>query len=277
VRGRLNPPAAGFRFPGADPNEVHMVPNRIAPALGMLALAAACGGAARAQQGQPDWSYVGRSGQLVWGRLNPAYAACEKGRQQSPVDIRNTHRNRALQPLAFHYLAMKPTLVNTGNAIQLDFPPGSYMEAGGHRYDLFRIEFHHPGEVPVKGRLSDMSLEMLHRDAEGKMAIVAVRLNEGAANTVLAALWPVMPKKLGETAAVKDYVNAAALLPADRSYWTFPGSLSSPPCTEGVTWFVLEQQVEIARDQLRTFAALFPRNSRDPQPIHGRRIEEASF
>jgi carbonic anhydrase len=115
----------------------------------------------------------------------------------------------------------------------------------------------------------------MHRSADGKLAVVAVRLMEdiGNPNAVLAALWPHMPTTAGATEKVQEMVSAGGLLPADRGYWTYTGSLTAPPCTEGVQWFVLEQELSLSRDQLRAFAAIFRMNTRGLQEAHGRRIE----
>ena len=120
--------------------------------------------------------------------------------------------------------------------------PGSYIVYGGVRYDLVQFHFHHPAEEPVKGKLSDMVVHLLHKSADGKVIVVAVRLAEdiGKPNAVLAALWPQLPAKVGATEKVTELVNPAGLLPADRGYWTYMGSLTTPPCTEGVRWFVFE-------------------------------------
>jgi len=118
-------------------------------------------------------------------------------------------------------------------------------------------------------------VELLHKSADGKLAVVEVRLGEevGSPNAVLATLWEHLPKTAGQTDKVTDLVNAGGLLPADRGYWTYSGSLATPPCTEGVRWFVFEQEISIGRDQLRAFAALFKINSRPLQDAHGRHIE----
>ena len=221
------------------------------------------------------WDYTGKRGELVWGKLDPAYQACSKGHEQSPLDIRGAHLNKALPPIEFHYIAGAVKLENDGHTVAVHVDPGSYMVAGGVRYELVEYDFHHPSEEAVKGKLTDMEVHLLHRSADGKLAVVAVRLNEdtGNPNAVLAALWPHLPTKAGASEKVADMVNPGGLLPADRGYWTYMGSLTTPPCTEGVRWFILEQELSISRDQLRAFAALFTVNTRPLQDPHGRRIE----
>jgi carbonic anhydrase len=222
-----------------------------------------------------NWSYQGHTGPLVWGKLDPAYGACARGHDQSPVDIRGAHLNSALQPIQFHYIGGPVTLENTGRALVAHVDPGSYILAGGVRYDLVRYEFHHPSEHAVKGKLNDMEVDLIHQSSDGKLAILAVRLNEerGNPNAVLASLWDHLPATAGSKEKVTDMIDPGGLLPGDRGYWTYTGSELTPPCSEGVAWFVFENDVSISRDQLRSFTYLFRMNTRPLQDLHGRRIE----
>jgi carbonic anhydrase len=228
-----------------------------------------------AAQNGAYWNYEGHTGPLVWGKIDPAYQACSKGHEQSPLDIRGARLNKALEPLAFHYVAGPMTLVNTGRGIVARVDPGSWMETGGVRYQLVELDFHHPSEHPVKNKLSDMEIDLVHRSDDGKQAIVAVRLNEdrGNPNALLSALWEHLPKTPDSTARITDMVSAGGLLPADRGYWTYTGSELTPPCAEGVLWFVFENSITVSREQLRAFTALFRMNTRPLQDLHGRRIE----
>lgn len=226
-------------------------------------------------QTAPNWSYVGKTGPLAWGRLDPAYQACSKGHEQSPIDIHAAHLNKTLQPIEFHYMAASLELENTGNTIVAHVKPGSYIIANGVRYELQQFEFHHPSESAVNGKLTDLGVELLHKSSDGKMAILEIRmaLDRGNPNAVLAALWPHLPQKPGATEKVTDMVNPRGFLPSDPGYWTYMGSLPTPPCTEGVRWFVFENAISISLDQLRAFTYLFRVNSRPLQDTHGRRIE----
>ena len=209
------------------------------PVLALVALGMATVAAAHATaQTTAPWDYTGKRGTLEWGKLDPAYKACSAGHEQSPVDIRGAKLNKALQPIEFH--------------------------------------FHHPSEEAVRGKLTDMDVHLLYKSADGKQAVVAVRLTEDITtppNAVLAMLWPHLPTQTGQTEKVADMVNPGGFLPADRGYWTYMGSLTIPPCTEGVRWFIMEQDMTLSRDQLRAIAALFKVNSRPLQDLHGRRIE----
>jgi carbonic anhydrase len=227
-----------------------------------------------AQNGS-NWNYEGKTGPLVWGKLDRAYQACSNGHEQAPLDIRGARLNKALTPLIFHYVAGPMTLENTGRGIVAQVDPGSWMEADGVRYELQDLEFHRPSEHPVKGKLSDMEVDLVHRSRDGKEAIVAVRLNEdrGNPNALLSTLWDHLPKTAGAKSKVTDMVSAGGLLPSDPGYWTYVGSEVTPPCTEGVRWFVFEEDLSMSREQLRVFTNLYKMNTRPLQDPHGRRIE----
>jgi len=244
--------------------------------LGVLAACAVLAGqiVASAQDSTP-WDYEGKRGALVWGKLDPGYSACGKGHEQSPVDIRGAKLDKSLQPLEFHYIAGSVTLENTGHTIRVIPAKGSYIVANGVRYDLVDFEFHHPSETEVKGKLTDMDVDLVHKSADGKLAILNVQLLEdrGAPNAVMATLWPHLPGKPGATEKVTEFVNPAGFVPSDPGYWTYMGSLTAPPCTEGVRWFVFEQPLSISREQLRQFAALYHVNSRPIQDIGKRKIQ----
>lgn len=221
------------------------------------------------------WGYQGKTGPLLWGKLNPAYEACSKGHEQSPVDLRGARLNKALEPIQFHYIAGPVTLVNNGGTIEVQVDPGSYIVANGVRYDLVEYQFRHPSEHAFKNKLFDMEVDLVHRSADGKMAIVGILLSvdQGVPDATMATLWAHLPAKPGTSARITDMVNPGGLLPSDRGYWTYTGSLTWPPCTEGVLWNVFEQPVSISRSQLSAFTSLFRMNTRPLQTLHGRKIE----
>lgn len=230
---------------------------------------------AASAQSTSSWNYQGKTGPLNWGKLDPAYKVCSEGREQSPIDIRSAHLNKNLQPIQFHYLAGPVTLENDGHTILAHVNPGSYILVDGVRYELKEFHFHHPSEEAVKGKLTDMVVHLVHKSADGKMAEIAVRLTaeRGDPNAVLATLWPHLPAKKGTVEKVNELVNPGGFLPADRGYWTYTGSETVPPCSEGVRWFVFEEVLSISNAQLRDFTSLFRMNSRPMQDTHGRRIE----
>ena len=230
--------------------------------------------AVAAAQNQPKWTYQGKTGALLWSKLDPAWQACGKGHEQSPVDLKGARLNAALKPIEFHYMAGSVTITNTGNGIEVQVNPGSYIVAEGVRYDLVSYGFHHPSEHTLRGDFSDMEIDFLHRSSDGKEAILGVRLSEkrGFPNAVMATLWDHLPTRTGQAEKITDMINPGGLLPTDRSYWTYMGSELTPPCAEGVHWYVFEQELSISRSQYNTFDALYKVNTRPIQDLHGRKI-----
>jgi len=226
-------------------------------------------------QSSAHWTYEGKEGPLNWGKIDPAYAACGNGHEQSPINIRGAHLNKALQPLEFHYVSGGVTFENNGHTIMATVHPGSYMVAGGVRYELVQFHFHHPSEEAVKGKYADMDVHLVHKSAEGKLAVVAVRFqqDQDVPNALLTTLWDHLPHTAGKSETIADMINPGGFLPTDRGYWTFDGSLTTPPCTEGVRWFVFEQDQTMSRRQMRMFHSIFPVNSRPLQEVHGRKIQ----
>jgi carbonic anhydrase len=242
-------------------------------ALGALLLAG--GGLARAQHaGEPHrWSYQGEHAPAHWGDLEPQYRSCKVGQLQSPIDIRGARPAR-LPAIDFAYGSSPLRIVDNGHTVQVTPVPGSYITIGETRHDLLQIHFHHPAEEKVGGKGFPMVAHLVHKDAGGKLAVVAVLLEEGAANPFIEKVWKHLPAEEGrEDAPAGVSVDLAGLLPASRGYYTFAGSLTTPPCSEGVTWFVLKTPVTVSPAAVAAFAKRYPDNARPLQPLNGRVIQ----
>jgi len=220
-----------------------------------------------------DWSYEGEHGPEHWGAIKSEYATCSTGKDQSPIDIRGA-TTAALAPIAFDYHSATPDIVDNGHTIQVNVPSGSSITVGGRRYDLVQLHFHHPSEERIDGKGFAMVAHLVHKDASGKLAVVAVLLREGKANALLETLWSHLPTVKEEVRTIEGVsISPDALLPADRGYYTFQGSLTTPPCSEGVTWLVLKTPMEVSSAQVATFAHLYSHNARPVQPRNGRVIQ----
>jgi carbonic anhydrase len=236
--------------------------------LGALALLPLCGAAAETKH---HWSYSGETGPSHWSALEPGYAACAKGDSQSPIDIQTAHvEQKALPPLHFNYKSSALHIVNNGHTIQVDVPAGSELTVGGDRYALVQFHFHHPSEETIDGKHYDMVVHLVHRDAKGHLAVVAVPLRSGKANELISTLWSNLPKAHGREATPHVAIDAAGLLPQSHAYFAYTGSLTTPPCSQGVRWFVLKSPMTVSAAQLATFSHLYPGNARSVQPLHGR-------
>ncbi|MBX3601786.1 MAG: carbonic anhydrase family protein [Rubrivivax sp.] len=229
-----------------------------------------------ARSADPDaWAYAGATGPQAWASLSPEYAQCAKGQRQSPIDLQGGFAVD-LAPVGFDYRASAFTVADTGRFVRVAVAPGNHIELGGRRYELQGFTFHRPGEGRIDGRAFAMSLHLLHRDAEGRLAVVALLLDRGPAQPAVQQVLNHLPLERGSEQAARVTLDLAALLPADRRYYTYMGSLSTPPCTEGVQWVVMRQPVTLSPEQLEIFARLYPQNARPLQAAHERRILQSN-
>jgi carbonic anhydrase len=250
---------------------------RIAIVLLIVALVSVPAGP-RAQWKTP-WSYEGTNGPEHWGDLDPAYSACNIGKEQSPIDIRNAKKAQ-LPTIRFEYKSGPLKIINNGyTAVRVNYAPGNgnFLSVGGQRYELTQFHFHHPSEESIHGEPYAMVAHLMHVSSDSKVAGVAVLLQARRANAVVRQLWEHMPNTPGKEEVIAGVeVNPTGLLPRDTSsYYTYMGSLTAPPYTEGVTWFVLRTPMDISAEEISAFAALYPHNVRPAQPLNGRVVKES--
>jgi carbonic anhydrase len=217
------------------------------------------------------WDYTGAAGPEAWGRL-PGFEKCATGTRQSPIDIRDGIAVD-LEPIRFEYRPGAFAVIDTGHTVQVNVAPGNAITVMGRRYELAEFHFHRPAEERVDGRGFDMVVHLVHKDAAGHVAVVAVLLERGNALPAVQAVWNNLPLEKGEELKADVPLDPADLLPADRRYYTYMGSLTTPPCTEGVLWMVLKQPVQISPEQDAIFAHLYPMNARPVQQADGRLIK----
>ena len=241
--------------------------------LGSLMMVAGFASAAEGSE-HPHWSYSGATGPAKWGTLEEDYSSCALGKRQSPIDIESKlAANADLPPIEFHYQPADLKIIDNGHSIQVDYAPGSYIKVGDRRYDLVQFHFHKPSEERVNGKPDDMVAHLVHRDRDGKLAVVAVLLEKGSANALIGTLWKNIPRQKGSEQAPGIRIDASALIPENTAYYTFTGSLTTPPCTEGVTWFVLRNPTTLSAGQIARFARSYPMDARPVQPLNGREIK----
>jgi carbonic anhydrase len=220
------------------------------------------------------WAYAGAAGPEHWSGLHPDYARCASGRRQSPIDLRDTFAVD-LEPIRFLYEARPFRVADTVRYLQLTVSGGG-IQVLGKSYRLTDIRFHSPSEFSIAGRFFDMEAQLVHRADDGKLAIVSVLLEKGSENPVIQAALNDMPLEKGEEAAPSGRdVDVGQLLPDDRRYFTFMGSLTTPPCTEDVLWMVIRQPQQVSAEQLSMFQRLYPPNARPVQPSFGRIVKES--
>lgn len=227
-----------------------------------------------ASPGHAIWSYEGATGPGNWAALSPENALCRSGKRQSPIDIRDGIKVDQ-EPLQFDYKPSTFRIIDNGHTVQIFYGPDSRLGVLGRSYELVQAHFHLPAEEHVDGRSFEMDAHLVHKDAEGRLAVVAILFQTGEANPVIQTLWNNLPLERDQEFTAKTPIQLADLLPAKRDYYSYMGSLTTPPCTEGVLWLVLKQPVQLSADQLAIFARFYRGNARPVQDAAGRIIKES--
>jgi len=220
-----------------------------------------------------EWGYDGDHGPARWAKLKPEFSACASGTKQAPIDLR-APANGTADAVKRAYPPIPLTIVNNGHTIQVNVAPnaGCRITLDGARYDLQQFHFHHPSEHLLSGEASTLEAHFVHRSASGKFAVLGVFYEVGSKPlAALEPIWAALPAEEGPERTVSGVTIAPAkLFPASQTHFRYDGSLTTPPCTEGLSWAVYAQRVEISRGQGEAFAKLFPHNARPVQPLNGR-------
>ncbi|MDD2881976.1 MAG: carbonic anhydrase family protein [Rhodoferax sp.] len=231
-----------------------------------------------AHGGDVHWAYDGENGPQNWGKLKPDFNVCAIGKRQSPINIEESATLQGpAEPLQFNYTASSGSVVNNGHTIQVDLYGDNTLTVRGSVYKLVQFHFHTPSEEQVNFRNFAMVAHLVHKNNEGQLAVVAVLLDPGVANTLINKVWTYMPLDTSDRVRLPGgIIDMNELLPKDQRYYQFIGSLTTPPCTEGVLWMVMKQPTQLSREQIRLFQQLFPSNNARPvQPVNGRAVRNA--
>ena len=227
----------------------------------------------RAQESHvPHWSYEGKEDPNHWGSLDPSFATCKMGHNQSPIDISNPTL-ADLPELKFDYKAVPLSIINNGHTIMVNYAPGSTLTVGNKTYTLKQFHFHHPSEERINGKGFDMVGHLVHADADGHLAVVAILFRAGDSNPLLETLWKNIPPEKDKTVEVSAIsVNVEDLLPSQHGYYTYNGSLTTPPCSEDVQWIVMLAEDTVSKAEIAAFQAKYAKNARPVQPLKGRTV-----
>jgi carbonic anhydrase len=222
------------------------------------------------------WSYEGETSPEHWGKLDPANSACVNGSEQSPINIEfsQVENEKAAEDLQIKYEPTSFSLMNNGHTVQANAVSSSNsIRIEGKEYKLAQFHFHTPSEHQFNGKNYEMELHLVHKDSNGKIAVLGVMIQEGEENKNLAAVWNILPKE--ET--VKDIplnesVDLKALLPENQTAFHYEGSLTTPPCTEEVKWTIFEMPIEMSKEQIEEFRQIFPDDHRPVQSLNNRKV-----
>ena len=219
------------------------------------------------------WQYGGATGPQNWGQLKPEFQTCMLGKRQSPIDIRDGIKVH-LEPIQFEYRPTAFRVIDNGHTVQVNLDSGNVITVSGRRYELLQFHLHRPSEERINGRQFDLVAHLVHKDAEGRLAVVAVLMDQGKDNPMVQLVWNSLPLEKGVEQASPALIDLNLMLPETRMYYTYMGSLTTPPCSEDVLWLVMKQPASLSRDQLGIFSRLYSNNARPVQPLGGRLIKE---
>ena len=220
------------------------------------------------------WSYEGETGPANWGR-HPKWSQCATGSRQSPIDLRDGMKVD-LEPIAFDYKPSSFNVIDNGHTIQVNVGPGNTITLQNNSYELTQFHFHRPSEERINGKGFEMVIHLEHKDSAGKVAVVAVLLERGRAQNMIQTVWNNLPLEKNDTVTPSIVLNVADVLPARRDYFTYMGSMTEPPCTEGVLWMVMKEPVQASPAQMALFSRLYPLNARPIQSSSGRVVKESN-
>lgn len=200
-----------------------------------------------------EWSYKGETGPDKWSELDAKYAMCSMGRNQSPIDL-GGFVEADLEPLVLDYKSQAAGIVNNGHTVQVNYTSGSTLAVDGHTFELKQFHFHSPSENHINGESFPMEAHLVHADEDGNLAVVAVMFEERDPNPLLTELWKALPAQAETENDLPEGLSVEQMLPSDSDYFRFNGSLTTPPCSEGVWWLVLKQPATASKAQVEQFS-----------------------
>jgi carbonic anhydrase len=231
---------------------------------------------ASGDHGSAHWSYDGPGGPSSWGSISPEFSACREGNRQSPIDL-SSAQSRDLSEIGFGYRPTTLAIVNNGHTIQINHFGDSYISVGRWPYRLRQFHFHSPSEHTIEGRHAEVEMHLVHQDEQGRLAVVGVMIESGAYNAAFEDAWQHLPREAGEPQIFQDaFVDPDALLPVDRTFFQYSGSLTTPPCSEGVSWYVMASPISMSPEQIAELKQSIEGNNRPIQERYGRALYTTS-
>ncbi|QOY50893.1 carbonic anhydrase [Candidatus Sulfurimonas baltica] len=223
------------------------------------------------------WGYTGHEGPENWGNLDPKNFMCKDGRNQSPVNISSdviVTTAEGLDKIKFSYTTEAAEVINNGHTIQVNVKPGSSIEVDGTQFDLKQFHFHTPSENQIEGKHFPLEAHFVHVSEKGELAVVALMFEDGEENKLIKKVWNQMSDQAGETSSCGvSAAKARDFLPQNKDYYRFDGSLTTPPCSEGVRWLVLQNYSHVNKEQVAKFKEVMHGNDNRPiQPINARKV-----
>jgi carbonic anhydrase len=218
---------------------------------------------------EKHWSYAGDTGPKHWAELNPEFKTCEAGKNQSPIDLKFKTPKKD-RDIKFSYQVNPLKVIDNGHTIQVNFDKGSSVSIRGENYELLQMHFHTNSEHTFSGKHMPLEAHFVHKNKKGELAVVGVMFKEGKENPELQQIWSHLPSEKNVVTEAKVDFAAVKLIPTNKSHYHYMGSLTTPPCSEGVNWNVLNTPLEASGAQINAFRRLYSANNRPVQPVNDR-------
>ncbi|WP_353929552.1 carbonic anhydrase family protein [Okeanomitos corallinicola TIOX110] len=222
---------------------------------------------ALAQINIPNWSYSGDTNPNQWGKISSEFSLCEVGKNQSPINIENVQERKSID-LDFNYRPTPLSITDTGYNVQVNYQPGNKIKINNHEYELLQFHFHTPSEHTINSQPSVMEIHLLHRNSQGELAVLGVMIEPGKSNSLID---DIILYQVGKNEYAT--INAADLLPNNKNYFSYNGSLTTPPCSENVKWIIFVEPIQASKNQILAVQALYETNARPVQPRNDRIIQ----
>lgn len=220
----------------------------------------------------PKWDYKGKSSPENWGKISQEFSTCATGKMQSPINISNSTKSTNHKKITFSYKTTPKIEINDGRTIEVQYNKGAYVDIDGHKYDLIQFHFHSPAEHLFQGKQYPFEMHLVHQDKDGHLLVIGIWFKEGKENKILDPVWKVMPQKAGQEVKVSN-IDLEKLMSKNMGFFYYNGSLTTPPCTEEVSWFILKEPLEVSKEQIKKFQeSIKEPNNRPIQPLNGRKV-----
>ncbi len=237
----------------------------------IIAIATACAAFNAYASGDAHWGYAGEHGPDHWAQMKSEFATCASGQEQSPIDITSATKSDLVK-IKFDYKSSPVKVLNNGHTVQVNYGGDNTITIGSQTYKLLQFHFHSPSENTINKKSYDMEAHLVHKNDKGELAVVGVMMQAGGANKTLEPIWAAIPKEVNKEVALTAEINPADLLPATQEFYHFKGSLTTPPCSEGVNWFVMRDATTVSTDQVKAFVATVGQNARPVQALNKRSV-----
>lgn len=230
--------------------------------------------ASLSKEEETEWGYGGAANPTQWSELSPEFVSCELGRDQSPINLSQIEEGEVADAkIEFNYRQTSATVVDNGHTIQVNYEPGNTISINGEVYELLQFHFHTPSEHQIENESLPMELHLVHQNEAGELAVVGVLMDVGAKNSLIADIWEAIPQGGKKAKGNGITVDAANLLPENKTFVSYQGSLTTPPCSEQVSWNLMLEPIKLSSSQIETFESIYSYNARPVQPLNGRLIE----